>query len=488
MLHYVKHKKNYYKLKAMIGGEKSIADIARDIVKSDYISYKNYISQFEGVKIKRSDEFDIKFLTSIGNMFNDRFDGMINGKNYNINVNFENLMENRKSMYWLEEIFLNDVPKIYEEYDTLSINRKSKYIYRSNLVNFAIMLKCYHNKCFDEFLMAHPNEKKYVDKELLHTEFEKNKDTLINKLINAYDGFEYEKICHLYISYLEFFKKTINESLNHFIIGESFDDEYKIIMQNLQSTLSDNSHFVYLSFNIQPEYKMTPFEATTLAISHIGFRPAHKDLYNSIAVIHHDFDFHKQFIRLQDNPYIRNCVIKLYDNFVKYDSSKIFANKYVKMFYNTDDINEINELKKTLLYIYYVTCNTIYYIANEVNPQENQYSFTKFSNRFLSWFRILSNESINLVEKIPSNINPIDAMKLIDDSYTHQMAQLFTPMLDGSDMDVKYIAIALRILVDYDIQTGGIDNLKYEQINNVSYNLMYLADKINEIILIRYLS
>lgn len=443
----------------------SIKDIAMDLTKKDIRSYETYINNFKGKTIEKSDEYDIKFLVCIGFLCNDQFNGFVNEKDYNKQVDFFDYVNNKKSLFWLEEVFHHDVPKIYAENEKLSQTGKSKFIFRSNLVNFAIMLNCYHRKGFDKFFSEHKQIKLKSDEILnVHNEFERNKDEFVKLLIDAYSDFEYNKIRNLYVFYLKFYDKAIGRKIYPTYNFIDYDEAFPIILD----VISSNAKFVYLSFNLQDGYKMAPFEFTNIVISHIGFRPAHEYILNPIMIIEHDLTIHKQHMRIQNNNKYQEFILMLYNNFYncKCINLNMVQEKYLTMITNRDskdiDTLSVEERQNLCKNIYLTSMDIIYYISNETNPHAQPFNYEKMK-RFIEHIFIE-------FEDVFSRKNKNEHGKSL---FIRNMTTGFYDNNINKDKNIKYFAAFIRLMVDFESEQNNSD------LDKLFDNVMNFADAMN---------
>lgn len=456
---------------------KGIKDIAIDLMKKDRTSFDAYIKQLN----EKSDVYDIKFLVCIGSLYNDNFDGNINGKDYNKKVDFYDSVTNNKPMFWLEEIFHHDVPKICDEIDKLEGTKNSKFIFRSNLVNFAIMLNCYHRHGFDKFFSEHKYTRFDNDHiSDIHIIFEQDKNRFVSLLIDAYDGFSYFNIQKLYIFYLNFYNKVIGRKIYPDFNTTDYDDAFRTIL----NVLKYNPKFMYLSFNLQDGYKMAPFEFTNLIISHIGYRPAHNVILNPIMVIEHDLTIHKQHERIKINKKYQKLVLLLYNNFYNYDGTTLnaFQKKYLEM--TTDkNINTMTaeERKNICRNIYFTSLNIIYYAANEHDPYEKQCDFEKIREHIEHLFCDF-NDVRSISTKTDEQID-LEIRKIIHDKeyiFVRTMTPVFCDNNINKDKNIKYFSTHLQIVTDFELsECHNCDKSSYDQVITFINKIIKFEDALN---------
>ena len=199
-----------------------------------------------------------------------------------------------EQFYYLEDSFTEDLDLFYSEYDNLVLSKKSKFFYRSNLVNLLILLKCFSDRCIEKIVLTKGGFYEKLHRqfrpenfETIFRNFSLKKYEILKLLLNAYLDFSYEKVKNLYIEYLDFYNKNFN-NLELVITEKGKLDESNQKLTEI-ITSSGTIFFVYLSCNLPSEFKFQKFEATRILISYLGFRKNNDGFYNSIDILEHDF-------------------------------------------------------------------------------------------------------------------------------------------------------------------------------------------------------
>ena len=198
-----------------------------------------------------------------------------------------------KMNFFLEDIFSVTPEELYKENAKFEKTGVS-YLFKSNIVNISLMLMCYATRCFDMYFSKVESRYKDVDLDTMFTNYSKKIGNLLESLIIAYSTLTYESLKTLYINYLQFY-------INYIKVFK-LESYIKTNIQSILESISDSGrdYYIYLSCNLQPDFKMVHILPTKFAVSHIGFRPAHEFIFNTLDVIFHDFFFHKAVQRIKN--------------------------------------------------------------------------------------------------------------------------------------------------------------------------------------------
>ena len=270
----------------------------------------DYFTRSDVKNIKRPLQYDAYFLGSIATIYgvNEPIyfgSKLINNTTFDPNNEFQ---VKSKMNFFLEDIYTICADELYLECDELNRTGQT-YLFRSNLVNIALMLMCFSTQCFDNYFKSHQNKKHAIDTQKIYQGYLSSVNGLVDAVINAYIDCKYVSLKTVYKLYLDFYQKYMLKSLNMFEFHQPGD---------LNNILDGSGYFVYLSCNLQPEYLMGRLVPTKFAVSHIGFRPAHEELYDTIYVISHDMEFHGVIERIpaSNEEYTqqwRNYILDLYN-------------------------------------------------------------------------------------------------------------------------------------------------------------------------------
>ena len=281
----------------------SVVDLCQQL----YESYKNQPNK----KLKRLIQYDAHFIACIAIIGGLDTPILFGSKNIN-NTQFDPKSEFgvKKMNFFLEDIFTLTPKELYKECGVLDKTGKS-YLFKSNIVNFMLMLMCYSTHCFDKYFDRYKSSKSgEININTIFKGYKTSMENMVNGVIVAYTTCSYESLKNIYTLYLKFYTKYMYKFLRSFDIGvEDLD---------IVRDMKNDWVYIYLSFNLQPETIMAPLLPTKFAVAHIGFRPAHDYLYDSIDVITHDMYFHGVITRIKNlQPYIkrlRKFIIDLYNS------------------------------------------------------------------------------------------------------------------------------------------------------------------------------
>jgi hypothetical protein len=280
---------------------------------------------------------DNQFTSTITESIEDKSSasGITSIKDFNKKINLDS-----KTFYYMEDCYTDNLELFFEEYDRLLINKKSKFFFRSNLVNLSKLFKCYTDGCIEKitategFYFKLKNQITPEQFDVIFDNFGLIKKDLIKLLLESYKDFNYQKMKQLYIKYLQFYYENF-QMLNLTEYQQSeLENIFNKIIHIIQN--SGNDYYVYLSCNIPKNYIFYRFELTRILTSFIGFRYNEDNLYNTIEIIDHDFYIHEQYDRKLS--YIDKELLDLRDMFIqlyKYcqDNKEIF-NKIVAFIHN----------------------------------------------------------------------------------------------------------------------------------------------------------
>ena len=263
--------------------------------------------------VNRNTLYDIVFIVSICSIFCDGIDYTIidakfkdvKGVKVAEQKNFTSEKRLGESNFFLEECYTDDVRLFFKEYDNLVKTKTSSFFYKSNLVNIALLLKCYHYKC----LTRDDVQDKRVD---IKETFKDSSINLCKLLLLSYLGFFLDHIRNFYVAYVDFyFSYIIKKDISEQPIRNKFRE---III----TVINDNTVYPYLSCNLSSNKKFFNFEGTRIIISHIGMNK-NSDFFESLAMINHDISIHQQYnnkknISEQQLNEIKDFLFKLYDS------------------------------------------------------------------------------------------------------------------------------------------------------------------------------
>ena len=292
----------YNILLSVVSGEKdlSVGEIQR-IKSLCVLLFQNLSPSY--LKLEKIEQrgvnFNMRFIINVVSMLiNEPFASSIPGKiEYN-----KMLALDAEQFYYLEDSFTEDLDLFYSEYDNLVSSKKSKFFFRSNLVNISILLKCYSDRCIEKIVLTKGGFYEKLHRqftpenfETIFRNFSTKKYEMLKLLLNAYLDFSYEKVKNLYIEYLDFY----NENFNYLELADIEEGKLEESYQRLKEiiTTSGTTFFVYLSCNLPSEFKFQKFEATQILISYLGFRENDDMFFNLIDIVKHDFFTHGQYER-----------------------------------------------------------------------------------------------------------------------------------------------------------------------------------------------
>lgn len=244
--------------------------------------------------------FNIRFIISIASiLIPDPFITKLEIGVENIDFNKE-LKLDHKTFYYMEDCYTNDLELFFHEYDNLLETGKSSFFYRSNLVNIALLFKCFNDRCIDKITEIidegfYKNLKSILEKKLdkIFLDFQESKYELINLLLLAYTNFDYTDVKKLYLGYIRFYYDKFPHIAYTYYEYEKYNIEINNIIEK-----SGKEYICYLSCILPSTVKFERFEMTKIITSYIGLRENADRLYNSLEILIHDFiDFHQQYQR-----------------------------------------------------------------------------------------------------------------------------------------------------------------------------------------------
>ena len=243
-------------------------------------------------KVNRNTMYDIMFIVSICSIFCDDIDYTIIDKKFNglkgkvvtEQINFTDKKTLDKSIFFLEDCYTDNIKLFYGEYANLVATNKSSFFYKSNLVNIALLLKCYHYKCLDSRKIEQNFGRIIIINE---PTFGKSTIELCRLLLASYFSFNLYFIKQFYIAYINFYFD--------YIFDRSSNARYSVYKFNIINMIIQKTIYPYLSCNLVSNIKFFNFEGTRIIISHIGMNNK-SDSVHSIAMINHDWgEVHEQF-------------------------------------------------------------------------------------------------------------------------------------------------------------------------------------------------
>ena len=260
---------------------------------------------------KRSLLYDMNFLASMAIISGYEKPIFIDGKPVTGLV-YQHGEKPRKMQFFLEDIFEEDLNDFAMHYDEFAQTGHSAYFFRSNLTNISIMLRCLYTRCFDSYLLSH-----HAEPDVLlsaHRIFMQHLPDIRTALLRAYSTFSYKDVKRVYKVYLEYFRESL--------YGKTGKGEYDFLLDygnisSLLATIDDsNDKYVYLSCNLVNEYKFARFLMTKFMVSHIGMKPVHQGLVDTLLVILHDLNFHglkRRSVSPADMKALRQFLLSLYN-------------------------------------------------------------------------------------------------------------------------------------------------------------------------------
>ena len=401
---------------------------------------------------KRIINYNMRFIINIVSMLiNKPFESFINDDT-KIEFNKEQSLDDN-NFYYLEDAFINDLDLFFSEYDNLLQTKSSVFFYRSNLVNISILLKCFSDKCIEKI---NSNKSKQIDDfythlydqinksnnfEIINNNFIENKYIMIKLLLEAYNGFSYEKVKKIYIKYLNFFYENFS-NLELVItkkdqIKKSLDIIITMIENSGKDIFIDDSnkcYFVYLSCNLPSELKFEKYEATRILISYLGFRSNPDDFYNSIDIIEHDFgDFHNQYNRKYSYSSdelleFRNFFKLLYNTF---NTDQNMLDKIIKHIHNMNYENGLPKFK--IIDFYKQIRNQVIIKSNNVLVLINFYIENyKKANKLLSE-KITPEFMVKLRKHMVTKITNVEYLSKID---IILLIKILTETINSNNIDI----------------------------------------------------
>jgi hypothetical protein len=350
----------YNILLSVVSGEKnlSVGEIQR-IKSLCVLLFQNLSPSY--LKLEKIEQrgvnYNMRFIINVVSMLiNEPFASSIPGKiEYN-----KMLALDAEQFYYLEDSFTEDLDLFYSEYDNLVSSKKSKFFFRSNLVNISILLKCYSDRCIEKIVLTGDGfyENLYrqftpADFERIFGNFSTKKYEMLKLLLIAYLDFSYEKVKDLYIEYLDFY----NENFNHLELVNTEEGKLEESYQRLKEiiTTSGTTFFVYLSCNLSSEFKFQKFEATRILISYLGFRKNNDTFYNSIDILEHDIC----------NPHMQ------YERKIAYSEEKLSELRRFYKLLNTSFISNREILEKIVIFIHNNNYENGYSVILDKSNSEN---------------------------------------------------------------------------------------------------------------------
>ena len=223
--------------------------------------------------------------------------------------------------FFKEDIYVKDLEVFYNEVKNLNENGSS-ILFKSNLVNFALLLCCFSRGCFSSFFSE------YYDAQFLDYGKMKIPVELIRSLLLAYDTCLYKDVLAFYSAYLAFFVANFYPGptdMTDFILEMEPDFEgqelefardanyqytaregpkYEKFLSSLEvlrkslvpkviKRMSNPDFISYLSCNLASEATSARFLPTNIKVSHSGLRLADNIFYDTFDVVIHDFFFHQ---------------------------------------------------------------------------------------------------------------------------------------------------------------------------------------------------
>ena len=439
--------------------------------------FQKYMVEYSRQPATRVQRYDIHFLCAIMSIIHDYNDPVNYSYKKNINSNTlikvdankevnccdENKPKDNRLLFFMEDIYTEDLNKFITEYDEFIKTKKSEFFYKSNVTNIAMLFRCYYKRCFDDYIKnqfkSKNNSVKKEELDSIWKTFNDNKKTLIKTMITAYNSCSYEAICNLYSEYLEFYSSTLGlflitqvHSFGHFynnvereLSNESNSNKIKDfalkkmsddIISNIKKTKQSNSNFfIYLSCSHVSEYKQARFYMTRFIDSYIGNGFVHGEfILNTMDVIGHDFYHHGNLERITTtNPsnydtINRNFIMTLYKKPIdvyQYGMYvlQIMQNEYEKSnpiifnllnFHNTflDYKNKSSDLLTK-----YHSSETIEKFVRWVIPEDIKYEYkiTDRGDQGFDYTIIINNNTQKLLNRPPLNIaNQLIENKLLN--------------------------------------------------------------------------
>jgi hypothetical protein len=381
--------------------------------------------------------------------------GITNIKDFNKKINLDS-----KTFYYMEDCYTDNLELFFKEYDNLVLTKKSKFFFRSNLVNLSKLFKCYTDSCIENitntegYYFKLKNQITSEQFDVIFDNFGLIKKDLIKLLLESYKDFDYQKIKQLYIKYLKFYYENfqmLNLTIYEINELEAFFNEIKHIIEN-----SGNDYFIYLSCNLPSEYNFYRFELTKILISFAGFRKNQDEFYNLIALIYHEIDreVHNQFYRKL--LYTNQQLLDLRDMFIKlhiHVQDKELLQKIILFIHNNNyesNVDTILSIDKIIEQIIKLIFIDNYCMAQIIKFGITEYTKINPNNTKLN---ILSNDEFFIIKLMMNKI-------------------FYKKKLSDFTLDEKIILIdSLKIIFPYDFLNIIQDYINSTSRNNFKINL-----------------
>jgi hypothetical protein len=352
--------------------------------------------------------YDVHLIVNIMSMItNKQFTSCIKIKNSDKIINLNRIKKiDDKVFYYLEECYIDDINLFYDELKNLNEMKKSKFLYKSNIVNVTLLLKYLHN---------------IEIQEVKDIELNTIKINLIKSILNTYSECNYDNVKRVYLEYLEYL------NFNKLILNEN----YYRIKQLIE--LSGENYFIYLSCNLLSEKRLQRFEFTNIVISHLEFKDFTENitkLYNrmtNLSQINKQYDI-EELTKLQ----------QLIKNLYEYYGDTVILHKILEKIYNNyygfHNKMTFDKLIEQITEYYTINMNTMYQIIKY----------------YCDEYLLINPDFVFDVKKC-EQLNELEKQKMIYD------LKIFIPD--------KYYDELIKFITNYNYTINLYEPLSYSQIN-----------------------